>query len=308
VVWVAARKVPETRDPNAPASVDVPGAVLAALGLAGVTYGLTEGGVQGWGAPAVVVPIVVGLAAIAAFLVVQHRSRHPMMPLELFASRQFSAANLVTFVVYAALGGALFLTPTTLQIVLGFTPLESGAALIPLTIVLLLFSARAGRLAGRIGPRIPMTVGPILAGLGLILLMRLSPGGSYWVDVLPGLLVLAGGLALTVAPLTATVLAAASSDHAGVASAVNNDVARIAGLLAVAVLPVAAGIASSDYLDPDTLADGFHSAMLISGAMCILGGLIALLTISRPCPAAAPEPSCPLEGPPLRRQAPRAAA
>jgi EmrB/QacA subfamily drug resistance transporter len=308
VVWVAARKVPETRDPNAPASVDVPGAVLAALGLAGVTYGLTEGGVQGWGAPAVVVPIVVGLAAIAAFLVVQHRSRHPMMPLELFASRQFSAANLVTFVVYAALGGALFLTPTTLQIVLGFTPLESGAALIPLTIVLLLFSARAGRLAGRIGPRIPMTVGPILAGLGLILLMRLSPGGSYWVDVLPGLLVLAGGLALTVAPLTATVLAAASSDHAGVASAVNNDVARIASLLAVAVLPVAAGIASSDYLDPDTLADGFHSAMLISGAMCILGGLIALLTISRPCPAAAPEPSCPLEAPPLRRQAPRAAA
>jgi EmrB/QacA subfamily drug resistance transporter len=299
VVWIAARHVPESRNPRAGRGVDVPGAILAALGLAGVTYGLTEGGFRGWGSGDVLVTLFAGVVALAAFLIVQARRRDPMLPLDIFRSRQFSAANAVTLVVYAALGGALFLIPSTLQVVLGFTPLEAGTALIPLTVVMLLFSARSGRLAARIGPRLPMSLGPIVAGVGLILLVRLDPGGSYWADVLPGVLVLAAGLALTVAPLTATVLAAASAERAGVASAVNNDVARIGGLLAVAVLPTAAGIASSDYGRPGALAEGFQRAMVISGILCVIGGLVAWATIRR---AGAPFEGvhCSLDAPPLR--------
>ena len=165
-----------------------------------------------------------------------------MLPLALFRSRQFSGANVVTLVVYAALSGALFLLPVQLQRVVGFSPVAAGSALLPVTAVMLLLSARMGRLAQRIGPRKPMTVGPIVAGAGLALLSRLGPSSSYLTGVLPAMLLFALGLSATVAPLTATVLAAAPPHQVGIASAVNNDVARTAGLLAVAVLPGVAGI------------------------------------------------------------------
>ena len=163
---------------------------------------------------------------------------------------------MVTFVIYGALGGSLFLLPIQLQTVVGYSPLASGVALVPVTVIMLLRSARAGRLASRIGPRLPMTLGPLLVAAGFALFTRIGPGASYLVDILPASLVYGFGLVLTVAPLTATVLAAAPATHAGIASAVNNDVARTAGLLAVAVLPVAAGISGADALEPAVLRRG----------------------------------------------------
>ena len=284
VAWVTVRHVPESRDPDMAPGIDFPGAVLGFLGLAGVIYALTEAGNKGWTAPVVVVTGLVGVVALVAFVVVEARSPHAMLPLEIFRSRQFTGANLVTFLVYGALGGALFLLPIELQRAAGFSPLEAGTALVPLTIVMLLNSARAGRLSQRIGPRLPMTFGPIVAGVGLLLLRRVGVHASYVSDVLPGILVFSVGLSFTVAPLTATVLAAASEKHAGVASAVNNEVARVAGLVAVAALPIAVGLTASAFTDPAKLTDGFQSAMVVSGLLCMAGGVLSWLTIRNPEP------------------------
>jgi EmrB/QacA subfamily drug resistance transporter len=303
VLWVSVRHVPESRDASAQGRpIDLAGAWTAALGLAGVTYALTEGQSHGWTSGAVVVTAAVGVAALAAFLGIEARSDHPLMPLDLFGSRQFSAANLVTFVVYAALAGVLFLLPIQLQQVLGYSATEAGTALIPLTVVMLLLSSRTGRLAQQIGPRVPMTVGPIAAAVGIALLARADAGASYWSDILPAMLIFGLGLSFTVAPLTSTVLASAGPAHAGVASAINNDVARVAGLLAVAVIPLAAGISGDDYLHPAQFSDGFQMAMWISAALCAAGGVLAWFTIRRLAAGDRERPitSCPLGAPPLR--------
>jgi len=277
-VLVAGRHVPETRDDRRTGRLDVPGAVFAALGLGGVVYALTDGPAQHWPTRLVVVGVV-GAVLLAAFIATEARSRDAMMPLSLFASRQFSAANLVTLAVYAALAGAFFLLPLELQRGLGFSPLAAGVSLLPVTVVVLALSARMGRLAQRIGPRRPMTVGPLLAAVGLAMLTRLGPGRGYVTGVLPAVLVFAVGLAITVAPLTATVLAAVPDHQAGIASAVNNDVARTAGLLAVAVLPGVAGITDAAYRNPGALTTGFHHAVLIAAVLCGAGGVLSLLMI-----------------------------
>jgi Na+/melibiose symporter-like transporter len=304
VVWVSVRHVPESRDPGATGRLDWPGAALAAVGLAGVVYALTDGPAQGWTSPRILGAGLAGVAALVVFLLWERRTSSPMLPLDIFASRQFSAANVVTFVLYGALASSLFLMPIQLQRVVGYSPLASGVALVPITVVMLLLSARAGRLAARIGPRLPMTVGPLLVAAGFALFTRIGPGASYPVDILPASLVYGFGLVLTVAPLTATVLAAAPAEHAGVASAVNNDVARTAGLLAVAVLPVAAGISGADALEPARFAAGFRMAMTIAAVLCAAGGLLSWFTIRNPEPEAeAPEAerdhhlSCPLNAP-----------
>lgn len=278
VVLVAARHVPETSDEQAGGRLDVTGAASAAVGLALVIYALTEGPADGWNA-ATVTALGAGLVVLAGFLVNEARVRDPMMPLSLFTNRQFTGANLVTLVVYAALSGALFLVPVALQRVAGFAPVEAGSALLPITVVMLVLSARMGRLAQRIGPRRPMTIGPIIAGAGMALYTRIDSHTSYLTDVLPAVLVFAFGLSLTVAPLTATVLAAAPEHQVGVASAVNNSVARAAGLLAVAVLPGAAGISQAAYADPSVLAGGVHRAVLIAAVVCALGGVLSWFVI-----------------------------
>ena len=278
VVVIALRHVPESRDEQMAPGTDIAGAVLGALGLAGVTYALVAAGEEGLSG-AVVLTGLLGLAALVAFVVVEQRSPHPMLPLDVFSSRQFTAANLVTFAVYAALGGVLFLVVLQLQISSGFTPLGAGISMLPVTVALLLLSSRAGALSARIGPRLPMTVGPLLCAVAVALLSRVGPGASYVVDVLPGVVLFGLGLAATVAPLTVTVLAAAEDRHAGVASGVNNAVARTASLLAVAVLPVAAGITGADYTDAGLFTDGYRIAMLLSAGLLALGGGLAWLTI-----------------------------
>jgi predicted MFS family arabinose efflux permease len=307
VLWIGLRHVPETRNEQAAEGIDFAGAVLTVLGLAGLIGGLTAGPEQGWTSPEVLLLLVGGLVVLGAFVVVEQRSAHPLVPLGIFTATQFTASNLVTFVVYAALAGAFFLLPIQLQTVADFTPIASGAALLPVTVIMLLGSSRAGRLATRIGPRIPMSVGPAIAGVGLLLLTGIGAGTSYWTGVLPGIVVFGCGLALTVAPLTATVLGAAPEEYAGVASAVNNDVARTAGLIAVAVLPPLAGISNADFGDPAALSDGFRLAMIIAGGTLIAGGLLAWTTIRRPLqvavagePAPKPTAHCALDAPPLR--------
>ncbi len=278
VVLLAVRFVPETRDDETSGRVDVLGVALAASGLALVVYALTEGPQRGWSASTVGV-LAGGVALLAGFLVAEARGRHPIMPLVLFREREFAAANVVTLVMYAALGGALFLIPVQLQRVSGFAPVAAGSALLPITVVMLVMSARMGRLAQRIGPRLPMTVGPIVAGCGLALLVRVGADASYVTDLLPALIVFSLGLSATVAPLTATALAAAPPRQVGVASAINNDIARVAGLLAVAVLPGLAGITPSAYRHPEQLSAGFHHAVLIAGGLAALGGLLSFLLI-----------------------------
>ena len=314
VLWVAIRHVPETRGSDAHEPLDLTGAALTAFGLGGLIYGLIEGPTRGWSSPVVLASLAAGAAFLAAFLVAEHRLAHPMLPLSIFRSRQFSGANLVTFLVYAALGGAIFLIPLQLQQALGYSPLASGAALLPVTFIMLALSAQAGKLSQRIGPRIPMTVGPIVAGAGLALLWRVQPGQSYITTFLPAIVVFSLGLVTTVAPLTAAVLAAAPVGNAGLASAVNNAVARAAGLIAVAALPAMAGLAGSAYLHPAIFSAGFQTAMLIAAAVCAAGGVVALLTIPGRAapPLGAREPgageaaaekradfSCGLDAPPL---------
>jgi len=311
VVVVSLRHVPESMDTEARKQpLDVAGGVLGALGLAGLTFALTEGPARGWTEPLVLVPMIAGILLLAAFIAVERSRSNPLMPLSLFRIRQFSAANVVTVAVYAALGATIFLLPIQLQVVLGYSPVEAGAALVPLTIVLLLLSSRAGRLAQRIGPRLPMTVGPLVAAAGVALLSRVGAGSSYAADVLPAVLVWALGMSLTVAPLTAAALGAAGPRHSGVAAAINNDAARVAGLLAVAVVPALAGLSTAGTIDPSAFSDGFHTALLIAAGLLAAGGVLAFLTMPgkpREEPAGRCYHSCPLDAPPPAPDPERAA-
>lgn len=279
VVAMASRHVPETRDPTTTGRLDIQGAVLAGLGLGGTTYALIEAPGRG-SSPPVLLAGIGGVVALVAFLFRERRAKTPMMPLDIFGSRQFSAANLVTFVVYAALGGVFFLLVSFLQISLGYSPVAAGAASLPVTVLMLLLSARSGALAQRIGPRIPLAVGPFIIATGLLLMTRIDPGDSYLTGVLPAVIVFGLGLTLVVAPVTATVLAAADARHAGIASGINNAVSRVAGLLAVAVLPLIAGLTGSQFYSPSAMTHGFHVAMLACSILAALGGILAWLTIS----------------------------
>ncbi len=290
VVALTVRHVPESSDPDARGRVDRLGAALAVVSLSGLTYGLIEGPNAGWGSPVIVASLVVAGAGATAFISVERRRRHPMLPLELFTIRQFAAANAVTFLIYGALGGALFLLPVELQLVDGYSALHAGLALLPVTAIMLVFSARSARLASRIGPRLQMSAGPVVVGVGLALLTRAATGDAYVTHVLPAVIVFGCGLAITVAPLTATALGASPAERAGVASAVNNVVARSAGLVAVAVLPVVAGITGAGALAPGPFAHGFRSAVLIAAVACGAGGVLAAVAIRNP---ELPQPASP---------------
>jgi EmrB/QacA subfamily drug resistance transporter len=218
------------------ARVDVVGATLCALGLGGFTFGLIEQPRNGWSDPTVSVPLVGGVLLFAAFLIWEARSRHPMLPLSLFRRRNFACGNIETFSMYAGLGLLFFFLVVYLQQVAGYTALEAGSTTIPVTIVMFLLSMRFGALADRYGPRLFMGLGPLLAAAGLALFLRLDADVDYVTDLLPGLLVFAVGLSITVAPLTATVLADADEHNAGIASGVNNAIARAASLIAIAAV------------------------------------------------------------------------
>ncbi|MEV6320387.1 MFS transporter [Nocardia sp. NPDC051787] len=269
VVLVAVRHVPESRDPSAATRLDLPGALVVALGLGALTLGLID---------TVPLLIAIGVVLLALFVVIELRGDHPLVPPALFRSRVFTAANLVTLAVYAALGGVFFLLVLELQLVAGYSPLMSGVATVPVTLIMLALSAPAGRWAQVHGPRVPMTAGPLLAAAGLVLLLRIGPDTTYLTDVLPGVLVFGLGLAVLVAPLTGAVLGAVPSSEAGIASGVNNAVARTAQLLAVAALPGLAGI-SGALGDPEAFDDGFATAMWLCVGLLVTGAVLAAVLL-----------------------------
>jgi EmrB/QacA subfamily drug resistance transporter len=286
VVLVATRHVPESSNPDASHSLDLLGAALGAVGLGSLTYALIAWQASGLGSPMVLVTLLVGVAGLVAFVWREHTAPAPMLPLGIFGSRLFTVTNLVTFAVYGALGGVFLFLVLTLQVVAGYSPLASGLALIPMTLLLLLLSSRMGALASRIGPRLPMTVGPLLSSAGVLLLgWRVDSDTSFLLDVLPGVSLFGLGMCFTVAPLTATVLAAAPDRHAGIASGVNNAVARVAGLLAVAALPLLVGLDGAAYADPELLQPAYRSAMMICAGLLAAGGVLAAWLVRTPAPA-----------------------
>jgi EmrB/QacA subfamily drug resistance transporter len=236
-------------DSRSPGHVDVVGALLCAFGLGGPVFALIEQPTYGWGSAAVAVPLIAGVALLAAFIAWERRSPQPMMPLHLFRSRNFSVGNLTTFTLYAGLSIATFFVVLFIQQVGGYTPLQAGLALLPITVMMFTLSRRFGALADRVGPHLFMAAGPTVAAAGLLLLMRLGPEADYLTQLLPGIAVFGLGLSLTVAPLTATVLGAVEPGHSGLASGVNNAVARVAGLIAIAALGAVVAASFQSRLD-----------------------------------------------------------
>jgi EmrB/QacA subfamily drug resistance transporter len=264
--------------------VDVVGAALCAVGLAGIVFGLIEQPHYGWGSPVIFVPLVGGIASFIAFIVYERRAKAPMLELELFTHRNFAVGNVETFTMYAGLGILFFFLVIFLQQVADYSALESGLATLPVTIVMFFLSRRFGALADRYGPRFFMGAGPLIAGAGMLLLLRTGLDTSYLTDVLPAMLVFALGLALTVSPLVATVLADADEADAGIASAVNNAVARVAGLIGVSVV----GVVVAQTLVGDTFAAteesvrAFHQVVLICAVLVAVGGVVGAVGIVNP--------------------------
>ncbi|WP_082860444.1 MFS transporter [Alloactinosynnema sp. L-07] len=294
-VWLALKFVPETRDEDGNGRVDWLGSAIGAVGLAGITVALIglPAGTPEW----VEFPVFIGgLVFMLEFIRGQWKWDHPLIPPALFRDRTFAISNALTFVVYAALGGVMMLMGLQLQISLGYSPTAAGIASVPITIVMLLLSSRFGALASKYGPRWFLVGGPLLVAAAMLMLMRVGPGSTYLGSVLPAVTVFGLGLAVVVAPVTATVLAAAPDRYAGVASGVNNAVARTGGLLAVAVLPAAAGLTGAAYTDPTALTSSWRTALLICAGLCVVGGLLALGVRGNVLAVVDHAPDCPHPG------------
>jgi EmrB/QacA subfamily drug resistance transporter len=264
-VMLTLHSVQESRDEDAFLGIDWAGIALSAIGLGGPTFALIEQPARGWGDPIVWATMVIGVLCFALFILREATARHPMLPLGLFRIRNFWVTNLTTLSTYAGLIGGLFFVGLYLQQVVGYSALEAGLATTPISILMFFLSPRFGRMASGTGPRLPMSAGPIVGGLGLLMLMRVDTQASYLVDVLPGLLVFGVGLSATVAPLTATVLDSVDEHRVGIASGVNNGVSRVAGLLAIAVLgaviSASFGAKLDDQLGPAPLSTAAVSAV-----------------------------------------------
>ncbi|WP_336216112.1 MFS transporter [Nonomuraea sp. LPB2021202275-12-8] len=266
------RHVPDTRGAAAPGRLDVAGAALAAIGLGGLTYSLTDAS-GGW--PLAATAAAIGMLAMVAFIVVERRAAAPMLPLGLFSVRAFSAANLASFCLYGAVAGLFFLLPMQLQITTGYSPLAAGMALLPITAVVLVLSPFTGTLVTRVGPRIPLTAGSVVCAAGALLAVRVGPHASYVPDVLPAVVAAGLGISAITAPISVTVLSAVPDSRAGIASGVNNGVARAAGLLVVAALPWLANLPQDATRSPEALSHGFVVSMLVCAGLFLLGAVVA---------------------------------
>ena len=275
-VVITLRFIPETVGVNAGEPADFGGAVTLALGLSGVVFTLIEEPRRGF-QPLIIAALLIGLTSLCLFILIEARHPNPMVPLSVFRNRQFAGGNAVTFVVWGALGAVLFFLTLHLQQDLGYSALEAGAATLPITLMMLLLSARSGALAQRIGPQLQMIVGPLALAAAFLLFRRIVPGSTYLRVVLPAVLMMGTGLVILVSPLTTAVLSAITDGYAGVASAINNAVARIASLLAIATLPALAGVAANG-----RLGGGFRVAMSLCGILCLLGSALAAATIRNP--------------------------
>ncbi len=278
-VVVLSRWVPETLDPNArSAPLDLRGAALSALVLGAVSYALIEGPEGGFTTFEVAVAVV-GVVGAGLLWRLQRQLQYPMLPLDLFASRPFAIANLLTFLIYGGMGVLFFLLSVQLQVTSGWTPLQAGTALLPVTVMMLLLSSSAGELSQRIGPRWPLTIGPLVVAGGMVMMTRIGPDASFMTDVLPAVTVFGLGLAGIVAPVTTTAMGSVPNERAGAASGTNNAVARTGGLLAVAAVPGLVGLNGPALSDPALLDPGFSRAMLVSAGLVAAGGVLALVLL-----------------------------
>jgi len=284
VLWLL-RCAPESRDLEPEGKLDLRAAVLAPIALGSLTWSLTAWSSDGASA-ATVVPLLVAVAAAIGFILHERRTASPMLPLHLFSNRDFSAINLVTLFVYAALSGVLLFLSLFLQVSAGWSPLAAGASTVPLSLVMLVLAARFGALASRIGARRPMLWGEALLCIGLMLLALAPNRPDYLVDLLPGILVMGFGLSMLVAPLTGTVLAAAPERYAGLASGINNAVSRTAGLLAVAALPLMVGLSGEKYRSPTVVAHAYRASLWWCAAGVAIGLVATAVGLRRSEPVA----------------------
>jgi EmrB/QacA subfamily drug resistance transporter len=252
------------------ARIDYLGAILCALGLGGTVYALIEQPRHGWGAPMIWLPLVLGLLMLAVFVWYEDKAKHPMLPLELFKIRNFTFGNLATTFIYAAISIATFVLVVFVQQFAHYTAFMAGLSLLPVTAIMFVLSPRVGALSGKFGPRWFMTIGPVVAALGFLWMLSVSANLNYWTQILPGVILFGVGLSITVAPLTSAVLGSIKPEHAGIASAVNNAIARIAGLVAVAAIGVIVG--SLDLA-------GFHRGIEVMALMLLLGGAVSAIGI-----------------------------
>jgi EmrB/QacA subfamily drug resistance transporter len=267
-IFLTKRGVKETKDENA-RKVDFSGALLAAFALSGITYGLIEGPVRDWNGAAII-PLILGLFIAVIFVIYEKKTKDPMIPLGLFKSRNFTGSNIMTFAVYGALSGFMFALVIYLQTKMGYSAIKAGVSLVPVTILLLFLSGKVGGWSTKYGPRVFMTIGPILAGTGILLLLNLKPGDSYLTYLLPRVILFGIGLSIMVAPLTTTVMTSVVETSSGIASAINNVVSRVAGLVVIALL----GLLGTDHV--------FKFSMLLCGILAISAGLISLVFIHNP--------------------------
>ena len=268
-LWLMARlKLAEKRDTKT--ALDIWGAGLCAVGLGGSVFALIEQPNYGWGAPIIYVPLVIGVFSLAAFIWYERRAKQPMLPLGLFNTRNFAVGNVATLAIYAALSLATFIIAIFVQQVGGYSATQAGLALMPITIIMFFLSSRFGALAGRFGPRFFMAVGPLVMAGGFLLMLLVDKTVVYW-TLLPGVIVMGLGLSMTVAPLTAAILGSIDSRHAGIGSAVNNAVARIAGLVAIAAIGALVGTS----LD----VAAFHQSMIATALLLGVGGIVSAIGI-----------------------------
>ncbi|MGW2093584.1 MFS transporter [Promicromonospora sukumoe] len=283
-VWVAAhRHVPESRGPRTAERLDLPGALLLAGALGALTYGLTAMGAEITWASGVVAPAC-AIVLAALFVLRERRAQAPLLPPSVARVRLFVALNAITFLLYAALGTVFFLLAVFLQVGAGYSPLASGLAVLPVTVLMLLFAPRAGSLLTRFGVRAVLTAGPLVAAVGVALLARAGTAPDYVVDVLLPVAVFGAGLTLFVSPLTASVLGSLPQDQAGLASGVNNAVARTGNLLAIATVPLAGGLGGAGLGDPRLVRDGFEQVAWVCVALLVAAALLSLLTLPRRAP------------------------
>ena len=271
VTLILLARLGQSDERKAGSHVDYLSAALAIVGLGAPVFALIEQANFGWQSPIIFVPFAVGIVAFAAFIWRQRVIRVPLMPLGLFRVRNFGMGNVATVAIYAALSLGNFIVAIYLQQVVGYSATQAGAAFLPVTVLTVLLSSRFGALAGRFGPRLFMTAGPIIAGIGFLLLLRVEDQADYLTQVLPGVLVFGLGLAVTVSPLTSAILGSIDSEQAGIGSAINNAIARIAGLVAIAMVGVIVG----EQLD----ADGYARGVLVTAALLIIGGIVSLVGI-----------------------------
>jgi EmrB/QacA subfamily drug resistance transporter len=276
VVAVVGRHVPETRDESQTGRMDWAASVVTIAGLAALTHAVMVVHDQG-PSPTVLGAGGVAVIAFMTFILIERRAHVPLVPLSMFRSRRFTTTNVVTLLIYGAIGGFFFMLVLELQLAAGYSPLRAGTALLPVTVLTLLLSRRSGALAQRIGPRLQMTVGPLICAAGVLLALRLSPNADYFSGVLPAVAVFGLGLATLVAPLTSVALASAAPSHAGIASGVNNAVARAGTLLAVAALPALSGLRGDPFLSPSQFTAAYRNTLLLCTGLLLVGAVVAVV-------------------------------